>query len=166
MINPYVQNINTSHIASVILSQQSFFHKKQMNKKIRILPVIYKLGALIDLYFVFALMFPMLWAFTFGLDDFKPDIYERFTMMTAASLMLGWTCLLLWADQKPIERRGVLILTVFPVISGFIAILCYALACGASTFGNIGFVFIKLIILSILFILSYLEAGNTIEKGR
>ena len=32
--------------------------------------------------------------------------------------MFGWTALLLWADRAPIERRGVLVLTVFPVIAG------------------------------------------------
>ena len=39
---------------------------------------------------------------------------------TAAALMWGWTLLLLWADRKPIERRGVLLLTVFPVVFGLI----------------------------------------------
>jgi hypothetical protein len=34
----------------------------------------------------------------------------------AWALMWGWTCLLIWADRKPIERRGVILLTLFPVI--------------------------------------------------
>lgn len=41
-------------------------------------------------------------------------------MGLAASLMLGWTFLLIWADQKPFERKGVLLLTIFPVITGLI----------------------------------------------
>jgi len=39
---------------------------------------------------------------------------------TAAELMWGWTLLLLWAVRKPVERRGVLLLTVFPVVVGLI----------------------------------------------
>ena len=32
--------------------------------------------------------------------------------------MFGWTALLLWADRAPVERRDVLLLTVFPVVVG------------------------------------------------
>ena len=39
---------------------------------------------------------------------------------TAASLMFGWALFLLWASFKPIERKGALILTIFPVLFGFI----------------------------------------------
>jgi len=34
----------------------------------------------------------------------------------AYALMWGWTALLIWADRKPLERRGVLLLTAVPVI--------------------------------------------------
>jgi hypothetical protein len=50
--------------------------------------------------------------------DFNPENEYRYAMGMAASLMLGWTFLLVWADRKAVERKGVLILTVFPVISG------------------------------------------------
>jgi hypothetical protein len=32
--------------------------------------------------------------------------------------MFGWTFLLIWADRKPLERKGVPLLTVAPVILG------------------------------------------------
>ncbi len=35
--------------------------------------------------------------------------------------MLGWTFLLIWADRKPLERRFVMLLTVFPVVFGMVA---------------------------------------------
>jgi hypothetical protein len=44
-----------------------------------------------------------------------------YAMRTGASLMVGWTCLLVWASLRPIERRGVVLLTVFPVIAGLAA---------------------------------------------
>lgn len=37
---------------------------------------------------------------------------------TAAPLMLGWTALLVWAQRRPTERSGVLLLTAFPVVAG------------------------------------------------
>ena len=42
----------------------------------------------------------------------------RVPMGLAASLMFGWTALLLWAYRKPFERKGVLLLTIFAVIFG------------------------------------------------
>ncbi|NNL68456.1 MAG: hypothetical protein HKO70_00665 [Acidimicrobiia bacterium] len=45
----------------------------------------------------------------------------RYAMGLGASLMFGWTVLLLWGYRKPMERRGILLITVFPVISGLVA---------------------------------------------
>jgi hypothetical protein len=44
-----------------------------------------------------------------------------YAMRTGAPLMAGWTVLLIWADRKPLERRGVLPITVLPVIAGLMA---------------------------------------------
>lgn len=54
----------------------------------------------------------------FGIEDFDPPVEHRYAMGLGASLMAGWTLLLIWADRKPVERRGVLPLTIFPVIFG------------------------------------------------
>jgi hypothetical protein len=35
--------------------------------------------------------------------------------------MAGWSVLLLWADRRPLERRGVLPITMLPVIAGLMA---------------------------------------------
>ena len=37
-------------------------------------------------------------------------------MMLGTALMIGWTILLLWGLLKPIERKGTLIITAFPVV--------------------------------------------------
>jgi len=37
-------------------------------------------------------------------------------MMLGTALMIGWTFLLLWGLLKPIERKGTLIITAFPVV--------------------------------------------------
>jgi hypothetical protein len=43
--------------------------------------------------------------------------------------MLGWTILLLWADRKPVERRGVLIITIV-VIFGLMGSSVFAQSSG------------------------------------
>lgn len=35
--------------------------------------------------------------------------------------MAGWTLLVLWASRKPLERRGILPITIAPVIVGLMA---------------------------------------------
>lgn len=39
-------------------------------------------------------------------------------MGIGASLMAGWTLLLVWTACDPIERRAVLLFTAFPVLAG------------------------------------------------
>jgi hypothetical protein len=52
----------------------------------------------------------------------------RYAMGIATTLIIGWTCLLIWADRKPVERKGVLLLTIFPVIGGLLMTATYAVA--------------------------------------
>ncbi len=47
--------------------------------------------------------------------------------------MAGWTLLLLWADRWPLERRGVLPITVVPVIAGLMANDAHAVRAGQVT---------------------------------
>ncbi|MFC2157858.1 hypothetical protein ACFLT9_08480, partial [Acidobacteriota bacterium] len=49
------------------------------------------------------------------------EIEFRSSMGLGAALMFGWTALLLWGYIKPMERKGVLLLTIFPVITGIFA---------------------------------------------
>ena len=44
----------------------------------------------------------------------------QFAMGWAAALMFGWTGLHFWGCLKPIERKGVLLITAVPVVSGLI----------------------------------------------
>jgi len=54
----------------------------------------------------------------------------RYPMGLAAALMFGWTALLLWADRNPVERKGVLLITVFPVIVGLMLSGIWAVTAG------------------------------------
>ena len=56
----------------------------------------------------------------FGGDTSKDSAAYRYAMGIGAALMAGWTVLLLWGAANPIERRDILLLTVFPVITGIV----------------------------------------------
>jgi len=75
------------------------------------------LGAITDALVLIPMLVPwnakLLWGFT------DPSGAYRFAMGYGASLMLGWTVLLLWAYQRPMERRFVAALTVL-VICGLV----------------------------------------------
>jgi hypothetical protein len=66
----------------------------------------------------------------FGIPNFHPGPEYRSAMHVGASLMAGWTSLLLWADRKPAERRGVILLTAVPVVAGMIGSSLYASVSG------------------------------------
>jgi len=76
------------------------------------------LGAITDGLALIPMLIPgmagLLWGFTGTSGPYW------FAMGYGASLMLGWTALLVWAYQSPIERRFVAALTVL-VIYGLIA---------------------------------------------
>jgi hypothetical protein len=46
-------------------------------------------------------------------------------------LYFDWSFLVLWGYQKPVERRGLLLITIFPVIVGLMASSLYQLVSGA-----------------------------------
>ncbi|MFN8544650.1 MAG: hypothetical protein U0807_10675 [Candidatus Binatia bacterium] len=90
----------------------------------------YRTGAVVDAAMLVPMLSPRVGAVLLGLDAFEPGPAYRYAMGLGAALMLGWTCLLLWADRKPMERRDVLLLTVCPVITGLAAAGAYAVGSG------------------------------------
>jgi hypothetical protein len=72
--------------------------------------------------------------------------------------MLSWTVLLLWADRRPMERRGVLLLTVFPALVCLAITGIVSVASKANSLGNMLPVFIMQTALAVLFLTSYVLA--------
>lgn len=81
----------------------------------------------------------------------------RYALALGAALMFGWAFILLWADRKPTERKGVLLITVF-VVAGLIAAEIYAMTNELVAPGRVIPVIIFLVALSILFCFSYFNA--------
>ena len=93
-----------------------------MNKSTaaKFLRISYWVGAVFDGLVVIPLLLPRVAGDAFGIPNFSPGNDYVYASYIAASLMLGWVSLLIWADRKPAERRGVLLLTIFPVLTGLI----------------------------------------------
>jgi len=89
----------------------------------------------------------------------------RYAMGMAAALMLAWTVLLIWGDRKPVERRGVLLLTVFPLIPCLFASVIYAGVVGQLPLGAVVLRSGLLTVVFGLMLCSYIKAERAISRG-
>ena len=83
----------------------------------KVLRVAFLVGAITDALAILPMLIPPLAKLLWGFEDVS-GAYQ-FDMGYGASLMLGWTALLIWAYQKPLERKVVAALTVL-VIFGLV----------------------------------------------
>ena len=123
--------------------------------KYPLLRISYWAGAIVDGVAALAMIFPALGKKMLGLTNFNPGPDYSFAMGMSASLMLGWTALLIWADKDPRARKGILLLTVFPVIFGIVIAEIIVVASGLIAVGQMIPLWIMQVSLSILFIFSY-----------
>jgi len=130
----------------------------KMDDAVRWLRISYWAGAILDALAALSMLSPEVFAATNGLQNFHPGIEYRYAMGMGASLMLGWTALLLWADRKPLERKGVLLITLLPVVLGLALNEFVAVRGGfLSIWMTVPVWFVQAVITS-LFIFSYLNA--------
>ena len=98
----------------------------------KVLRVAFLVGAITDALAIFPMLIPSLAKLLWGFED-ASGAYQ-FAMGYGASLMLGWTVLLIWAYQKPLERKVVAALTVLVicglVLTEIVAVLSGHLAAG------------------------------------
>ena len=83
---------------------------------IRWLRISYWVGAVVDFAAGLMMVIPALFAFMNQPGNFQPGNDYRYAMGLGAPLMFGWTVLLLWADRKPVERKGILPITLLVVL--------------------------------------------------
>ena len=92
----------------------------------------YRAGALVDAVAAVGMAMPRLYGptlqFDAGFDRHGPEF--SYAIRAGAPLMAGWTVLLMWADRRPLERRGVLPITIVPVIAGLVANDTHAVRAG------------------------------------
>src|SRR5512143_3211942 len=83
----------------------------------RLLRAAFLAGAITDVGALVLMLFPRVAGVLWGMHCESGTC--RFAMGYGASLMLGWTMLLLWAYRRPLERRAVAALTAV-VIAGLL----------------------------------------------
>ena len=116
----------------------------------------YWLGIAADALWAAALLFPPVFGVLTGVDDFSPDWQMQSVMTIGGVLMAGWTVLLLWAVQRPIERRFVILLTAILVIAFFLLALVNVLRGMANEY----WILIKCLVLFVTMITSYSLSGR------
>ena len=129
-----------------------------MQSKVARLRAVCWIGAFVDLIFAIAMITPSLWSWMLGIGGYDPTLIHRLDMGVGASLMFGWTMLLLWASHNPVERRGVIALTIFPVITGLGITSALAIYTGVNSIGNLIWVFGMKVILVAIFAYGFLAA--------
>jgi len=125
---------------------------------VRWLRISYWAGAILDALATLSMLSPTLFATTNGLTNFHPGVEYRYAMGMGASLMLGWTALLLWADRKPVERKGVLPITLAPVVLGLALNEVVAVRAGFLSVAMTLPVWLAQALITALFAFSYLKA--------
>lgn len=142
------------------------------DQKIKVIRLVYWLGAIMDGLFAIDMTIIALFGASIPLltDSFTKisfiidgGLTYQYAMGIGAALMWGWTVLLIWANQKPVERRGILIITLFPVIAGLFITNIVTIMNELVAFQDFLFRLVVQIGLMILFFISYLFARE-LEK--
>lgn len=95
---------------------------------VRWLSFSFRTGAGVDALAASALLAPAWFGQPALLTGQVPDVPERYALGLAGALMAGWTVLLLWADQDPMVRRDVLLITILVILLLMVAGLYGGLA--------------------------------------
>jgi hypothetical protein len=96
----------------------------------KILKMAFLIGAVTDAGALLPMLISPLAKLLWGFDDVSvASGAYKFAMGYGASLMLGWTVLLIWAYQKPMERKAVAAFTAL-VILGLVITEIAAVATG------------------------------------
>jgi hypothetical protein len=141
--------------------------KKSVNWKLIIIRVAYWVGVILDFLSALATTIYML----SPSDTFINDIFGYITLtditysilVFETALMWGWTALLIWADRKPIERRGVLLLTIVPVV-GMMLVFNTVGFVGGNPFISVFMLVIQSLIIA-LYIVSFILATKLAKKN-
>lgn len=121
-----------------------------------LLRISFLVGAITDGLAIIPMVFPSVGSTLFGGNSSSRFSGEyRFAMGIGASLMAGWTLLLIWGSIDPIGRRDILIFTLIPVVIGIIASTVIAVNKHVISLNRIIPLWIHLSLVSILFMVSY-----------
>jgi hypothetical protein len=136
-----------------------------MKRQVLLLRIACWAGAILDGAMLPPMLIPSIGGAMFGISNFHPGPEYMYAMYVGASLMAGWTVLLLWADRKPVERRGVILLTVIPVLTGLIGASLYIATSGLVVPARIIPIFILQGSVSALYLGAYMGSHSAGQPG-
>jgi len=136
-----------------------------MDRRILWLRISYWTGAVFDGLWVIPMLFPQLGMAIYGIEGVAVNGGLRFALAVGAALMAGWTFLLIWADRKPVERRGIILLTIFPVKFGLDLANIYLFVYKYVTIGDMIPSWIMAVLLYALFIFSYVNSRSLVKPS-
>jgi len=129
------------------------------NVSVRWLRISYWVGAVADAFAAIVMLSQAILGHQSPLTTYVPEVPYRYAMGLGGSLMLGWSFLLLWADRRPLERRGVLPITIV-VIIGLLATDIAAMQAGFVSPTSMAPLLVLQALLILLFSTSYVRAGR------
>ncbi|MHA2105663.1 MAG: hypothetical protein ACW981_19730 [Candidatus Hodarchaeales archaeon] len=137
----------------------------ETKNKVLVLRVSFWIGAILD--GMYAINMSLVWLIDSysGFDPirlikFTSSLESRYVWGMAAVFMISWTILLVWADRKPVERKSVILLTAFPLISGFLLDTFFAINTNLVTWEDMFLIQLVYVCLIVLFTSSYLLTRN------
>ncbi len=133
--------------------------------KILFLKITLWTGAVFDGVVLFPMLSPEIGGMILGIPNFNPGMDYKYAMLIGASLMAGWTSLLIWSGKKPIARKAIFLLTVCPVLVGLILSGIYAVESTFVPFGKMIPTWIGQLVLVALYIYSYFLARSIERTG-
>lgn len=131
-----------------------------MNDQVKWLKVAFLAGIITDALALVPMLYPPMAEFMWGFDQFS-DAY-LFAMGYGASLMAGWTLVLIWAYKSPLERRSIAFLTIL-VIIGLITTEIFAVANGGMNIDKVIPMLVIQIVLLGLFGFGYITSKQKQE---
>jgi hypothetical protein len=137
----------------------------KINDPVTLLRISFWTGAIVDGFVAVQMAMPDFWASFNKLTAHQDSPELNAALGIGASLMIGWTVLLLWADRKPAERKGILLITVFPVVAGLLINNFLGIASGLRTIEGTALSLAFQACIILLFVYSYINAGKALEKG-
>jgi undecaprenyl pyrophosphate phosphatase UppP len=120
-----------------------------------LLRAAFLIGAVTDGLAIVPMLSPRAASALFGGDPGRASREYRYAMLIGASLMAGWTVLLLWGAASPFERRDLLVLTVVPVVAGIVAASVVASRRGVVKAARMVPLWIHLSLISALYLVAY-----------
>jgi len=129
---------------------------KSTSSKIKWLRISYWVGAVADIILGIVMFFPgltqTLWGLTMPIQGTGLFFSKYF-----GAVAIMWGCLLLWADRRPLERRGVALLTWF-VVAGIMVVEIYGVVQNITLPLNMGILLGSQMLLLALYGFSYINS--------